>query len=844
MRNKRCERGRADIRARGLPATTSIAAAVFFALYGMPRAALGDQSDVSSSALAEVTVTATRREETLESVPYSLSVVTSEQLAASGITDLMSLSTQVPGLSMYDYGARFAGAVTPIIRGINATGSPARGFRSFEQAPVGTYIGNSPIDGYFQLDDLNRIEVLRGPQGTLYGAGALGGALRLIPNSPELNKFDGLLEAGGSRVAHSDGTGYSLKSMFNVPLGDVLAFRAAARYDYDPGWINVFGILDRTNNSVYGTPLLANPSDVVNSSPIYNSRNDWNWQKTFTGRASLLWKPNDVFSAEAAILHSKVKGDAGPQVNPTYAGGVSPIDPNTVYPAGGNYQELALVDEPFDRTTNLSSLDLSYDAGFATISTTSSYYTTDGSLIQDSTFDYGGFAGGYYVPYYAGIPTNPRWIYPFLFTDSAHTFTQEVRLVSKTSPANMFDYVVGAFYENQTNFGNWYVTTPGSPERSIAQGCTGPVFYTPAGTPSSFPNCLVVTGPNDTTFQQLDKQTFTDKSVFGELTWHFMTHGQITGGARHFKQDFTDAQLYQDYTFNIVVPPTPHEASASKTVGKLDLSYEYAAHQYVYALWSQGFRRGGANSLPPPGNILAESPLLHTYQPDSTNNYEAGFKGRLDNGLSYTFAGFLIHWDRPQISSSLPSGNLAVYNANTAESWGFEFESSGPLFVPHLTYSVGAAYADAYLTRGFSYPANNGFGQIVPGLLAGTAGEQLPGSPKTSVSAALIYDINLSPGYVLTLSPNGVYRSATALQVAPSVGTTTVQHSSTYQIMNFSAALTHAAWRATAYVTNVFDKQEILAPPSQPNQFDNLTNDFLVNPPRTIGLRVAYSFGR
>jgi outer membrane receptor protein involved in Fe transport len=89
-----------------------------------------------------------------------------------------------------------------------------------------------------------------------------------------------------------------------------------------------------------------------------------------------------------------------------------------------------------------------------------------------------------------------------------------------------------------------------------------------------------------------------------------------------------------------------------------------------------------------------------------------------------------------------------------------------------------------------------------------------------------------------------VYRSATALQVAPSVGTTTIQHSSTYQIMNFSAALTHAAWRATAYVTNVFDKQEILAPPSQPNQFDNLTNDYLVNQPRTIGLRVAYSFGR
>jgi len=236
--------------------------------------------------------------------------------------------------------------------------------------------------------------------------------------------------------------------------------------------------------------------------------------------------------------------------------------------------------------------------------------------------------------------------------------------------------------------------------------------------------------------------------------------------------------------------------------------------------------------------------LLRNYQPDSTNNYEAGLKGRLDNGLSYAFAGFLIHWDKPQISSSLPSGNLAVYNANTAESKGFEYESAGPLFVPHLTYSVGFAYADAYLTSAFSYPANNGTGTIVPGLLSGASGEQLPGSPKTSVSAALIYDINLSPGYVLTLSPNGVYRSATALQVAPSVGTTTIQHSSSYQIVNFSASLTHSAWRATMYVTNAFDRQEILAPPSQPNQLNNLTNDYLVNQPRVIGVRVAYSFGR
>jgi outer membrane receptor protein involved in Fe transport len=116
-----------------------------------------------------------------------------------------------------------------------------------------------------------------------------------------------------------------------------------------------------------------------------------------------------------------------------------------------------------------------------------------------------------------------------------------------------------------------------------------------------------------------------------------MPHGQITFGARHFSQEFTDSQLYQDFTFPILIPPIPHEAPASKTVGKVNPSYEYADNHFAYALWAQGFRRGGANSVPANG-IFQESPLLRDYQPDKTNNYEAGLKGRFSNGLSYTFA--------------------------------------------------------------------------------------------------------------------------------------------------------------------------------------------------------------
>lgn len=196
MRNSRSKRSSAHAMRQVLPVRTAVGAAVFCAIYGLPHRAVAEQADTSSDSLQEITVTANRRVQTLEEVPYSISVISAEQLAQTGVTDIASLTNQVPGLSMYDFGARLAGATAPIIRGINATGEP-RGFRTFEQDPVGTYIGNSPIDGYFQLDDLKQVEVLRGPQGTLYGAGALGGALRLIPNSPELHTFSGDFEAGG-----------------------------------------------------------------------------------------------------------------------------------------------------------------------------------------------------------------------------------------------------------------------------------------------------------------------------------------------------------------------------------------------------------------------------------------------------------------------------------------------------------------------------------------------------------------------------------------------------------------------------------------------------------------------
>lgn len=239
-----------------------------------------------------------------------------------------------------------------------------------------------------------------------------------------------------------------------------------------------------------------------------------------------------------------------------------------------------------------------------------------------------------------------------------------------------------------------------------------------------------------------------------------------------------------------------------------------------------------------------ESPLLSSYASDRTNNYEAGLKGRLASGVTYEFDVFDVKWDKPQISSSLPSGNLAVYNANTAESKGFELESSGPLFLHGLSYNVGVSYADAKLTSDFSLPANDGTGTIVPGLISGKSGERLPGSPKTTVTAALDYDRTLASGYGLSLSLSGSYHSMVDLALTNAEGTTSIPQSSSYLVMNASVALSRDPWQTTFYVTNIADKQEILAPPTLVGALGNLTNDYVVNPPESLvcGSRTTSDF--
>ncbi|MEP7244026.1 MAG: TonB-dependent receptor, partial [Gammaproteobacteria bacterium] len=626
-----------------------------------------------SAGLQEVLVTATRRSVSISDVPYNISAVSGQDLARANTTDLASLARQVPGFTYADRGARYSGASVPIIRGLNASDPNRKGLVQ-EQMPVGIYLGNSSVEGYFPLDDVQRVEVLRGPQGTLFGAGALGGAIRIIPNDPQLHEWSADVQLGSNNVARSSDQGYNGSVLANVPLGEIAALRLSGKYDRQPGFVDQKAIIRRTGDPNLSPPVLATPGDVAGSSAIYDDRNDSNYTAVRTYRASLLLEPSSQFSVNLAYNRAELSGVGGPVTNPTYAGGTSPFDSRITLPASGDYTYVSLISEPYERDSDLLSLDASYDLGFATLSSTTTYLETRGTTNVDAV------GAEFAIPpglreYYVGSPVSPRFVATSVYKDVTHGVMQEVRLVSNEGRGPL-GYVVGAYYEKRKKNQLWDAFAPGIFEQGVASG----------GTPA---NTLP---PDGRQYHQFLNDSFTDKSIFGELTWHVTPRLDATAGARVFWQNLSE---FQGFNSDVLSFGTQSGLSRGNRdhIAKANLSYEVRDDQRIYATFSQGFRRGGANAVATAGP-LGEPVALQQYAPDTANNFEIGFKGRLASGLRYSADVFNIDWKSPQIGTMTPaSGFPVVINAPKARSRGLELELHTPLFVPNFEIGLNYAFA-------------------------------------------------------------------------------------------------------------------------------------------------------
>lgn len=845
-----------------------MAAAVIAALYGTPLLA-ADSADTADkttaeapapgTGLQEVVVSATRRQVSAQDVPMSITAINASQLEKAGIEDIADLAHTIAGVSYTDKGP-FSGVngANLIIRGLNSettAGLPAAA--SPVVPPVATYVDDTPLFFNLRLEDLERVEILRGPQGTLYGSGSLGGTVRFVQKAPDPGGFDARFEAGLSSTAHTDRPNEEVNGMLNLPVSDTFAIRINAGWNYDAGFINQPNLfaLDST-----GAPLAAQPGNNW-SPPVIYGRDGVNAYEYRSARVAALWRPNAEFHAQLSYYYQDSKAAGFPYAATSAAAFNMPIDPRTQ--PSGSFSNPPLVPQLFNAPVppgvdslsdsenstsdtrdrvDLAALTMEYDFGFATLTSTTSWSEHINHTRADETYQYINFF--FYQSLYG---QNPRSFIQGYEGLEDKPLTQELRLVSRSG--GKFDWVAGLFYNQQYTQIQEHDFEPGYLD--FYNACQ-PIFGQSSGDGTTPSYCGVgetaygvyksVAGipiVKDQAYIGDFETNFKDLAAYGELTWHMTSAWSLTGGTRVFKQTITTSQqtglLFDGGPFFGTVPPIANITLSNewrKALWKVNTAYKLDENNLIYATWSQGFRRGSVNALPPaePEFGFVTPPALRNLEPDKADNYELGVKGTLNNRLRYSLAVFDIQWHNVQEGLQLtPLVLPASLNIGDAYSRGVETEIEARLtsnFDLQLDYTYDATRLTS-LNPLFVYPNVS-----APPPAVGSA---LPGTPKSSVAATLQYTYPQVAGGDLLFILNGQYRST----VLPALSAT-VPTVGGYTIADARIGYQRSHWLTTLYVNNLTNNLGITS--YQDPFIYGRRAQAIVSQPRTVGLQVTYSY--
>lgn len=792
--------------------------------------------------LEEIVVTATRRAQTVQDIPYNISAMTGDQLESAGITSLTDLSRAVPGIAYADLGIRSAGVNNQLIlRGLNANaqGSIGAFINNLTPAGVSTYMDNTPLFMNLKINDLERVEVLRGPQGTLYGAGSVGGTLRFIFNKPDTEKFSAKVSAGFGATEDADDLNYTVDGVVNIPLSDTAAVRISAGYEEQAGFV------DGRRLAVGGfeNPQVADPTNPFGSALLTERREDIDDANQWYLRASILWKINQ--SIEAQLTYQRQEDDAKG----------FPMQTDSALPGAEERAFDQYFTSPLEREVDLVSLELDIDLGFAQLESSSSYTRnkdhnrgdlTGLALVNDI------FAGGFA---FGGFPaTNGRLASYFDGRTETESVTQEIRLISNNNDSK-WDWVAGFYYQDiSTDFFEAitvpsfadYANTPGHPFTAFLPV---PPFLSWANLIAGPPTFVSQAAVDAETFFTYDRpQDIEDIALFGELTYRVTDAWQITVGARVFWNENTSSLTNTFPLFGAVAAQdgldpsglnfAEGEQDVQDEIFKVNTSYDINDDLMVYFTWAEGFRRGGANAFPLTG-FNSEDLSQLSYQPDTVTNYEVGVKGVLFDRLSYTAAIYRVDWDDPQLAGTfLPSGFQAVVNADEARTQGIELE--GRLQASEqLQISAGYTYTDAEFTQDFASPL--GPSDFVPDF-QGLDGNRLPGVPKSIATWAVDYvqPLQLFGDSEIHLRVDGYYRSSVV--TASSSTSSQFERLPGFDIWNASLNWYKDQWRVTAYVRNIGDEQGITAVLRDFAIADLQQSLDMITRPRTIGLVFGYTY--
>jgi outer membrane receptor protein involved in Fe transport len=748
----------------------------------------------SEDELAEIIVTATKRESTVQSTPISITAVSGGEIQERGLTSFSEVAQSVPGLSMKTYGP---GQTEFEMRGLASTGgnSPTVGFY-LDDTPL-TAPGNSS-NGKVVIDpnlyDINRVEVLRGPQGTLYGSSSMGGTIKLIPNAPDVTAFASSVQ---TIFSDTDGGGFNHdeNAMVNLPFAaGTAALRIVGSAAHESGWLDRIVIangdfpLETGNNTVRGNVLAA---------PVAATYRGVNDEDLKGVRVSLLWRPTDRLSLTPSFFYQDIS-----QNGPNYIDS----DPGT----NAHYQPFD-VSEPFSDQFRLSSLRFQYHFDPFDLTSTTSYWNRDERINQDAAEQLQWALGlASFYPSQGGIgPAIPN----FGGVQSKQT-SEELRLTS--NGASPFQWLLGYFYSDFSSAYGLQVEAPGAAP-------------------------LLGTG---NLFSGLQPIKIIQQSVFGELSYQLTSGLKATLGARRYSYQESISTASSGALSSTGSDTYSYSSAAERNQGlnpKLTLSYQAGNDLLLYATLAKGFRPGGGNfPIPTSGplgsvceaNLQADyartafvaSPI--EYGPDHVWNYELGEKLRaLDNRLTLNSAVYFENWAGVQQDITLPCGYAYEANAGDAHIYGAELEINA-VVVKGLVLSTNVGYTHATLVS--SNVLNAGV----------NPGDPLQEVPDWTSSVSLAYRRGISNELAFTARIEGDY-------VGPRTDATyAINHLPPYTLASLRTGIEGDRWSAVLFAKNLFNERARLDDVNRISPNVPTYDRVVVSQPLTLGIDLSYHFGQ
>jgi len=837
--------------------------------------------------LGEIVVTATRSAQSIQKVPISMQALGAEKLQERQVKGLSDFAALLPSVSFEGIGP---GRNTAFFRGIVPAGGA--------YASVGYYLDDMPITGTEVPDihsyDLERVEALSGPQGTLYGAGSLAGTIRLITNKPKLDKFEFGYDVEANKYGKGD-FGGQLESYINVPLAPTLAVRAMGYYRRDGGYIDNTPNNGTFNDGSSSTLTLGdnnpNTSYTLDNSDI--AKDDYNTIREFGGRFQLLWQPTEGWDITPEITAQK-------QVARGYFG----YDPRV--------GDLEVHD--YDQTKNddrwyQAALSIHGHIGDWDIVSATGYFKRRTRTLNDYTYytvTYDGFGPGYesYLQFFdnctgSGASQQCQMINPtqYYHADThRNKFTQELRI---STPKDWpFDVTVGGFYQRQKNELNTsyairgldtitgYTATGGG---DVAGGLIGvPAMYGIAydedGNPyfdtsdvinaNGNPLGTMILGTQavkgDAFYYVEQDQLYHDKALFAEGHYNITPTLKLTGGIRYFWTDYKvrgfagvagsaagvgcTTPLPDDERLTCV-NTNPNAADGTgryKEDGethKVALDWQFQPDKMVYFNYSTGFRPGGFNRplrIRSLGKIVNVAP----FKSETLTNFEVGVKTSWNNIFRFNAAVYYEKWNNIQygVVVSGAQGAGMTGNAGKAEVKGIEYDAD--LRLGKVTISTSGAFNDAKLkgdfcnfalnteTESISQLSSCTLGEFVEGSspptpqVAAANGTRLPRQPRFKGTTSIRYDTDLGD-YAAYIQGAALYQTG-ATQDLNVESNELLGNTKGFVSFDFSGGIKKDNWSVTLFLQNAFDKRGQLTR----NTFCSI--DFCANSSRTFTIKPQF----